>query len=270
MNKQPIKAAIVGGTGYTGAELLRLLTLHPAVTLTAVTSRSQAGRAVSDTLPNLRGVTELAYSDYQGDTLAQCDVVFFATPHGTAMAAVPELLDKGVRVIDLGADFRLRDAAEWQRWYGTAHTCPHLLETVVYGLPEINRAAIRDAVLVANPGCYPTAVILALLPLLEERLVDVNGLIADAKSGVSGAGRKVTESLLYSEISGSFKAYGVSGHRHHPEIEQTLRQAAGGPVAADLRAPPHAHGAWPARHRLRDADRPGRGHTGLLSTALCR
>ena len=231
MNKQQIiKAGIVGGTGYTGAELLRLLARHPAVELRAVTSRNQAGRAVAEALPNLRGVTTLRYSAYDSGVLGQCDVVFFATPHGTAMDAVPEMLDKGVRVIDLGADFRLRDAAVWQQWYGIEHRCPQLLETVVYGLPEINRAAIRDAALVANPGCYPTAVILALLPLLESRLVDVDGLIADAKSGVSGAGRKAVENLLYSEVSDSFKAYGVTGHRHLPEIEQALCQVAGMPV----------------------------------------
>lgn len=231
MTRQPtIKVGIVGGTGYTGAELLRLLARHPAVDLRAVTSRNQAGRALADALPNLRGITTLSFSAYDREVLGQCDVVFFATPHGTAMEAVSELLDKDVRIIDLGADFRLRDAAVWQQWYGTAHRCPQLLETVVYGLPEVNRDAIRDAALVANPGCYPTAVILALLPLLESKLVDVNGLIADAKSGVSGAGRKAVESLLYSEVSDSFKAYGASGHRHLPEIEQALQQAAGVPV----------------------------------------
>jgi N-acetyl-gamma-glutamyl-phosphate reductase len=163
MNKQQtITAGIVGGTGYTGAELVRLLVQHPAVELAAVTSRSQAGLAVADAMPNLRGATSLVYTAYDSDRLGQCDVVFFATPHGTAMAAVPELLHKGVRVIDLGADFRLKDAGVWRQWYGAAHTCPQLLEAVVYGLPEINRDAIRRATLVANPGCYPTAVVLGL------------------------------------------------------------------------------------------------------------
>ncbi|HKJ22313.1 MAG TPA: N-acetyl-gamma-glutamyl-phosphate reductase [Gammaproteobacteria bacterium] len=226
-----IRAGIVGGTGYTGAELLRLLTRHPAVELAAVTSRSRAGTPVVQALPNLRGKTTLAFVPHDDPALRRCDVVFFATPHGTAMSAVPGLLEAGVRVIDLGADFRLADAGLWQQWYGAPHACPELLDQVVYGLPEVNRDAIRGAALVANPGCYPTAVILGLVPLMEHGRAAPQGLIADAKSGVSGAGRKAVEGLLYSELSDSFKAYSVSGHRHLPEIEQLLQQVAGRPVA---------------------------------------
>jgi len=229
--RKQIRAGIVGGTGYTGAELLRLLVRHPAVELTAVTSRSRAGMPLEEALPNLRGTTGLAFVPHDAPALRDCDVVFFATPHGTAMSAVPGLLEAGAKVIDLGADFRLTDADLWQRWYGAPHTCPELLDQVVYGLPEVNRDAIRDAALVANPGCYPTAVVLGLVPLLEQGRADLRGLIADAKSGASGAGRKAVEGLLYSELSDSFKAYGVAGHRHLPEIEQVLGRVAGRPVA---------------------------------------
>ena len=237
MNSNVIKAGIVGGTGYTGAELLRILAGHPAAQVVQVTSRSHAGNPVSELMPHLRGVTSLRFSDYDEAALAGCDVVFFATPHGTAMAAVPGLLRRGVRVIDLGADFRLTDPHEWQRWYGHPHGAPDLLQEVVYGLPEISREALRGAALVANPGCYPTAVCLALLPLLEQGLVDPDGLIADAKSGVSGAGRATREDLLFCEVSDSFKAYGVRGHRHLPEIRQVLAGAAGAPV--DITFTPH-------------------------------
>lgn len=225
-----IKAGIVGGTGYTGVELLRLLAHHPAVELSMVTSRSEAGMAVADMFPNLRGHVNLCFSEPNPERLAQCDVVFFATPNGTAMGMVPELLRAGVRVIDLAADFRLRDPDEWQQWYGMEHACPELLAEAVYGLPELNRAAIRSARLVANPGCYPTAVLLGFLPLVRGGLVDTSRLIADAKSGVSGAGRKAQLSGLLTEASESFKAYGVMGHRHLPEISQGLRDIGGAGV----------------------------------------
>lgn len=225
-----IKAGIVGGTGYTGVELLRLLAHHPAVELSMVTSRSEAGMAVADMFPNLRGHVDLCFSEPNPERLAQCDVVFFATPNGTAMGMVPELLRAGVRVIDLAADFRLRDPDEWQQWYGMEHACPELLAEAVYGLPELNRAAIRSARLVANPGCYPTAVLLGFLPLVRGGLVDTSRLIADAKSGVSGAGRKAQLSGLLTEASESFKAYGVMGHRHLPEISQGLRDIGGAGV----------------------------------------
>lgn len=220
-----IKAGIVGGTGYTGVELLRLLARHPEVELQAITSRSEAGKSVSELFPNLRGRVELVFSEPELDTLSECDVVFFATPNGIAMTMVPELLKAGVRVIDLAADFRLKDAELWQKWYGMEHACPGLLEEAVYGLVEINREQIREARLVANPGCYPTAVQLGFLPLLEQGLIEPANLIADAKSGVSGAGRGANVGTLLCETSESFKAYGVPGHRHLPEIKQGLQNA---------------------------------------------
>ena len=225
-----IKVGIVGGTGYTGVELLRLLAPHPNVELRVITSRSEAGSRVSAMFPNLRGFVDMAFSDIDPKLLLQCDVVFFATPNGTAMTMARELLDAGVRIIDLAADFRLKDPALWEQWYGMRHACPELLEEAVYGLPEMNRAGIRSARLVANPGCYPTAVTLGFLPMLEAMVVDNLHLIADAKSGVSGAGRKTELGLLLSEAGENMKAYGVSGHRHLPEIHQSLVQLAGGEV----------------------------------------
>ena len=225
-----IKAAIVGGTGYTGVELLRLLAAHPEVELNAITSRSDAGQAVADMFPNLRGHVDLAFCEPDQAGLTECDVVFFATPNGIAMQHAAALLEAGVRVIDLAADFRLKDPAEWAQWYGQPHACPDLLEEAVYGLPEVNRAAVAKARLVANPGCYPTAVQLGFLPLLENNLVDISRLIADAKSGVSGAGRKANVSTLLGEASESFKAYAVPGHRHLPEIRQGLQRVTGSAV----------------------------------------
>ena len=225
-----IKVGVVGGTGYTGVELLRLLAAHPDVQLSVITSRSEAGRAVSDLFPNLRGSVDLEFSAPDAGQLAACDLVYFATPNGTAMTMVPQLLEAGVRVIDLAADFRLRQPQAWEQWYGMAHACPELLEQAVYGLTEINRDAIASAQLVANPGCYPTAVQLGFLPLLEEGLVETGHLIADAKSGVSGAGRKAATGALLCEASENFKAYAVPGHRHLPEIRQGLELAAGQPL----------------------------------------
>lgn len=220
---ESIGVGVVGGTGYTGAELLRLLVSHPAVELLAVTSRSEAGRPVADVFPNLRGHLKLAFSEPDPDILTQCDLVFFATPNGTAMTMVPELLEAGVRVIDLAADFRLRDADEWRQWYGVKHACPALLKEAVYGLPEVNRGMICEARLVANPGCYPTAVQLGFLPLLEAGIIDSGSLVADAKSGVSGAGRMARVATLFAETNENFRAYNVSGHRHLPEIRQGLQ-----------------------------------------------
>jgi len=217
-----IKVGIVGGTGYTGVELLRLLANHPQVSLEVITSRSEVGMAVSELFPNLRGHVDLAFSEPDPDILARCDVVFFATPHTVAMALVPELTKRGTRVIDLSADFRLKDVNVWEEWYNTKHTCPELFDIAVYGLPEINREQIKSAQLVAVPGCYPTATELGFLPLLEAGLIDPKHLIADAKTGVSGAGRKAAIPMLLAETSGSFKAYGVSGHRHLPEIREIL------------------------------------------------
>lgn len=222
-----IKAGIVGGTGYTGVELLRLLAGHPHVELTTITSRGEKGVTVSQLFPNLRGRVDLAFVEPDDAALKNCDVVFFATPNGTAMQNTLTLLEAGVKVIDLAADFRLRQAGEWEQWYGMPHACPELLAEAVYGLPEVNRAAIRCARLVANPGCYPTAVQLGFLPLLESGVIDPQSLIADAKSGVSGAGRKAEVGILLGEAGDNFKAYNVSAHRHHPEICQGLTTASG-------------------------------------------
>ncbi|WP_211827673.1 N-acetyl-gamma-glutamyl-phosphate reductase [Kistimonas asteriae] len=218
-----IKVGIVGGTGYTGVELLRLLVQHPAVELRVITSRSEAGRRLDHLFPSLRGHTDLCFSEPDVDALSDCDVVFYATPNGVAMTQVPELLARGVRVIDLAADFRLKDADEWSEWYGMAHACPALLDDAVYGLPEVNRTQIASARLVANPGCYPTAVQLGFLPLLEAGVINAGTMIADCKSGVSGAGRQANVGTLLCEASESFKAYGVNGHRHLPEIKQGLK-----------------------------------------------
>lgn len=225
-----IRVGIVGGTGYTGVELLRLLAGHPDVELAAITSRSEAGTAVAEMFESLRGHVDLVFSEPDPAVLSGCDLVFFATPNGTAMQLVPELLAAGVRVIDLAADFRLHDPALWEQWYGMPHACPELLAEAVYGLPELNRAAIRAARLVANPGCYPTATALGLLPLVEAGLIATDGLVADCKSGVSGAGRGAKTAMLMGEVGESFKAYAVPGHRHLPEIRQTLGAVAGGDV----------------------------------------
>lgn len=222
-----IKAAIVGGTGYTGVELLRLLARHPQVELGAITSRKEAGTPVAAMFPSLRGRVELAFSAPEAAALGRCDVVFFATPNGVAMNEARAILEAGARIVDLSADFRLRDPAEWERWYKGKHAAPELLGEAVYGLCELNRAAIRGARLVANPGCYPTAVQLGFLPLIEAGAVDADHLIADAKSGVSGAGRKSEPQLLFAEAADNFSAYGLSGHRHWPEIRQGLAAAAG-------------------------------------------
>ncbi|MBK1722385.1 N-acetyl-gamma-glutamyl-phosphate reductase [Thiocystis violacea] len=232
-----IRVGIVGGTGYTGAELLRILARHPSASVDVITSRSEAGQSVAEMFPHLRGHLDLRFTEPDTGALAECDLVFFATPNGTAMQTVPQLLDRGARVIDLAADFRLKDASVWQTWYGMPHQCPDLLDEAVYGLAEINRAAIRDARLVANPGCYPTAVTLGFLPLLESRVIDPSWLIADAKSGVSGAGRKATTGLLMAEVGESFKAYSVGGHRHAPEIAQNLKLFGG--VDVGLTFVPH-------------------------------
>lgn len=221
-----VRAGIVGGTGYTGVELLRLLAQHPQVELRAITSRKEAGTPVSAMFPSLRRRVELAFSEPKADALRGCDVVFFATPSGVAMAEARALLESGARVIDLSADFRIKDVAEWERWYNLKHAAPELVAEAVYGLPELNRERLPGARLVANPGCYPTATQLALLPLLEAGVVDPDHLIADAKSGVSGAGRKAELHLGFSEASDNFAAYNVPGHRHWPEIRQGLAQAA--------------------------------------------
>lgn len=217
-----IKVGVVGGTGYTGVELLRLLAQHPEVELVAITSRGEAGRPVADLFPNLRGSVSIAFSDPAQANLEQCDLVFFATPNGVAMEQAPQLLARGVRVIDLAADFRIKDVSLWSKWYGMTHASPDWVAKAVYGLPEMNRDEIRGAQLIANPGCYPTAVQLGFKPLIEAACIATDSLIADAKSGVSGAGRKAETHILLAEAGDSFKAYGVGGHRHLPEIRQGL------------------------------------------------
>ena len=217
-----LAVGVVGGTGYTGVELLRLLVTHPQVELKYVTSRSESGSKVADLFPNLRGFTDVCFTEPEAKTLSECDVVFFATPNGTAMKMVPELVESGVRVIDLAADFRLKDAAVWKQWYGMDHACVDVLAAAVYGLPELNRNEVKSAKVVANPGCYPTATTLGFLPLIENALIDDQHLIVDAKSGVSGAGRGASVATLQAESAENFKPYAVDGHRHLPEIKQTL------------------------------------------------
>lgn len=225
------RVGVVGGTGYAGAELLRLLAVHPEVELVAVTGRRQAGVPVADAYPQLRGKIDLQFSTPEQARLEQCDVVFFATPHAAAMHEVPHLLDAGVRVIDLSADFRLQDLEIWEQWYGVAHGAPEYVSQAVYGLPEFGaRERIAKADLIACPGCYPTAILLGFKPLLDAGIVDVSRLIADAKTGVSGAGMKLAPGFLYAEATDSFKAYGVGGHRHLPEVLQLLAELDDNPI----------------------------------------
>lgn len=224
-----ISVGIVGGTGYTGVELLRLLLRHPNVQVNVLTSRTENGRRVDDMFPNLRGHTELCYSDLDINELKKCDVVFFATPHGVAMKHAQDLLAANTKVIDLAADFRLQNLAQFEKWYGLEHSCPDILKSSVYGLSELNREKIKKANVVGNPGCYPTTVQLGLAPLFKqaETLVKPESIIIDAKSGVSGAGRKASLGMIYSENTDNFKAYGVAGHRHHPEIVEALENISG-------------------------------------------
>ncbi|MDD3759845.1 MAG: N-acetyl-gamma-glutamyl-phosphate reductase [Acidithiobacillus sp.] len=225
-----IRVGIVGGTGYTGVELLRLLLPHPEVEVAVITSRGEAGQRVDGLFPSLRGHTDLKFSAVSSKDLQGLDVIFFATPHGVAMEMAPELLAAGVRLIDLSADFRLADAALFAEWYHQEHSSPALLPQASYGLPELFRDEIRGSRLVANPGCYPTAVTLGFAPLLEADLLDPDCLIADCKSGVSGAGRTARLGLILPESADSVTAYGVSGHRHRPEIEETLSRIAGADI----------------------------------------
>ncbi|MBS9780443.1 MAG: N-acetyl-gamma-glutamyl-phosphate reductase [Moraxellaceae bacterium] len=245
------KVGIVGGTGYTGVELIRLLSSHVGVELAWITSRSEAGKPVTQVFPNLRGVTDLIYQDFGGDSLAmmsQADLVFFATPHGVAMKQTPSLVKNGVKVIDLGADFRLQSLVDFEHWYQHIHACPDLLKTAVYGLPEINREKIAKANIIANPGCYPTTAILGLKPIIEtqnahfsktQRPLIERRIIIDAKSGVSGAGRQGKLALNYAEVTDNFKAYGVDGHRHLPEIEQGINLYLESKISHNVRFLPH-------------------------------
>ncbi len=217
-----VKIGIIGGSGYTGVELLRLLLPRTDLQVSFISSRANAGTRVDAMFSSLRGFTDLAFADPDDVAGSDCDLVFFATPNGTAMQQAPALLDKGVKVVDLSADFRIKDVALWEKWYGMSHSSAPWIANAVYGLPEINRAQIADAQLVANPGCYPTTVQLGFMPLLENNLIHADSLIADAKSGVTGAGRGANVGTLLAEAGDNFKAYGVAGHRHLPEIEQGL------------------------------------------------
>jgi N-acetyl-gamma-glutamyl-phosphate reductase len=223
--------AIVGGSGYTGIELLRILKLHPQANVVAVTSRKYAGHPVEEVFPSLHGYDGLLFTEPDVNDLSKsAEWIFTAVPHKAAMSVVPGFLDAGSRVIDLSADFRLRDRRTYETWY-QAHTAPEQLDKAVYGLPEIYRKDIAHAQLVANPGCYPTSAILPLVPLLHSGIVSSQGIIADSKSGASGAGRSPSLGTLYCEVNEALKAYKVAGHRHMPEIEQELSVAAGKPVA---------------------------------------
>ncbi len=224
-----ISVGIVGGTGYTGVELLRILLRHPKAQVRVLTSRTEAGKPVADMFPNLRGHTDLQFSDLNIDALKECDVVFFATPHGVAMQHAKDLIAAGTKVIDLAADFRLQNLEQFEKWYGMEHACPDVLKDSVYGLTELNREKIKQAQVIGNPGCYPTTVQLGLAPLLKsaQALIETKNIIIDAKSGVSGAGRKTSLGMIYSENADNFKAYGVAGHRHHPEIVEALENIAG-------------------------------------------
>ena len=225
-----IKVGIVGATGYAGVELIRLLLAHPEVEITRLTSRAEAGVRVDRLFPNLRGAIDSAFEDPAGTDFDDCDVVFFATPHAVAMNTVPALIEKGKKVIDLSADFRLENIEQWESWYGVEHVAPDLVKQAVYGLPELNREALRSAKLVACPGCYPTAVQLGFMPLLQSGVIDQSSLIASCASGTSGAGRSAKINLLLTEATESMKSYGVSGHRHLPEMEQGLSRMAGAEV----------------------------------------
>ena len=231
------RIGIIGGTGYTGVELLRLLLPREDVDVAFVSSRGAAGTRLDAHFPSLRGLTDLVFEGPDAITEANCDVVFFATPNGTAMRQAPALLETGARIIDLSADFRIKDTELWATWYGEPHLCPDLVAEAVYGLPEMHRDSIADARIIACPGCYPTAVQLGFLPLIEAGIVRLDSLIADAKSGVSGAGRGAAVPMLLAEAADSFKAYAAAGHRHLPEIEQGLARIANAPV--ELTFVPH-------------------------------
>lgn len=226
-----IRAAVVGGAGYTGIETIRLLLGHPDFEVTLVTSVAVAGRAVEDVYPALAGCGLVFEDPSSCDIAGNAEVVFLAVPHTASLALAPALMDAGLTVIDLSADFRLKDAAVYESWYGAAHTAPALLKTAVYGLPELTRASLRGAALVACPGCYPTATALAAAPALEAGLAGPSPVIVDAKSGVSGAGRALAAGSQYSVANESVKPYKVGSHRHTPEIVQTLSAVAGTPVS---------------------------------------
>jgi N-acetyl-gamma-glutamyl-phosphate reductase len=225
-----IRIGVVGATGYTGLELVRLLSKHPQVKIAALTSERYIGQPIWKVFPSILKETDLVCQALEIEPLVEaCDLIFTALPHKAAMEVVPKFIAKGRKVVDLSADFRLLNAKTYEEWYDS-HTAPELLQNAVYGLPELHREEIRKARLVANPGCYPTSVILPLVPLIRHKMIDLHTIIADSKSGVSGAGRSAVVSSLFAEVSENFKAYKVAEHRHTPEIEQELARAAGEPV----------------------------------------
>lgn len=239
MKTTSVSVAVIGANGYGGIELVRLLAQHPNVELKLLVSRSEAGRKVVDCFPHLvsEQCADLTYVAPQDADWTAIDVCFFATPHTVAMGQAAFLLNRGIKVIDLSADFRLKDQLTWEQWYATRHTEPQLIEQAIYGLPELNRESIRTANLIACPGCYPTSVQLGLMPLLQQHLLTDDTIIVDAKSGISGAGRSAKVNLLFSERSENFEAYASTGHRHYPEIKQQLEVMKGQPV--DLIFTPH-------------------------------
>ncbi len=233
MSAKKIRVGLVGVTGYTGMELTRILALHPHMELVRATSRKEAGLRLDSLYPSLRGFTpgELIITEPDpADLVGACEVVFLAIPHGAAMETAGALLEAGCKVVDLSADFRLRDAAVYSQWYKVEHSRPKELAEAVYGLPELYAEDMKKARLIANPGCYPTASILALHPALKAGLIEAEGLVIDAKSGATGAGRGASVPTLFCEVADSFKAYGLASHRHTPEIEQELSLAAGRPL----------------------------------------
>jgi len=223
-----VNIGIIGATGYVGIEIIRLLQNHPEVNISTVVSQSFTGKKISDVYPSLRNVIDIECQSLDIDKIAACsDIVITALPHGVSSQVVPEFLKRGRRVIDHSGDFRYRSVEIYEKWYKTKHHSPELLKEAVYGLPELYRDKIKDAAIVANPGCYPTCSILGLAPLLSNRLVDTNNIIIDAASGVTGAGRKSELAYQFCECTENFKAYGVTTHRHTSEIEQELGLLAG-------------------------------------------
>jgi len=224
-----INVSIIGASGYVGGELTRILLGHPSVRLRCLTSRSHSENSIEELFPNLRGIQGIYFEDMDLDKIISVsDVVFTALPYGASMEVVEGLISRGIRVIDMGADFRIDDPQEYARWYKTEHTCPFLLKDAVYGLPELNRNKIRNTRLLANPGCYPTSVLLGTAPLLKAGLVGLDDIIIDSKSGVSGAGRTLASGLHFSEVNENMKAYSISGgHRHIPEIQQEMGKLSG-------------------------------------------
>ena len=225
--KNKLKVCIFGGTGYTGVELIRLLVNHPHVEIYQITSRKDKGKRVDEIYPSFRGILNNLFVSPEDADLKNVDIVFFATPNGIAMNYADSLISDGKIVIDLAADFRIKDKDVWEKWYGMKHKSPNLIDQAVYGLPEINRDIIKKSKLIANPGCYPTAIQLALIPLLKKKLINPTSIIADAKSGISGAGKNPELKLLMSEAEEDFRAYGIGGHRHLPEIEENLANICG-------------------------------------------